>query len=137
MIRHDPPRSWGDCHRQCIAFMLGLRWQDVPHFYDNGTKPEDAHAHIQFWLARRGLIQLHVPFSSDGSTKRDVMMAVAFQNPGVQFILGGESRTGCGHSVVAHDGMIVFDSHASGIVGPMEDGFYWVTFLGSIKGMRL
>jgi hypothetical protein len=52
-------------------------------------------------------------------------------NPGVFYLLGGQSRTDCGHSVVCLDDAIIWDPSLTdaGIVGPMEDGYYWITVL--------
>jgi hypothetical protein len=58
--------------------------------------------------------------------------------PGIFCLLGGTSRSGCGHTVIVCDGEIAWDpSQAnSGIVGPMSDGFFWLTFLVPLQLQR-
>ncbi len=34
---HNPPETYGDCYRACIASLLDLGLDDVPHFYDRIT----------------------------------------------------------------------------------------------------
>lgn len=139
LFRHNPPHTYGDCHRAAIACILNMRPQDVPHFMDgkpdNAPAPE-AHAHVEFWLNRRGLTQITVCYA--GGELRDLLITVGNHNPGVAFILGGQSRIGVNHSVVCCNGEIVCDPSLdeSGIVGPCDDGYWWVTFFGAriIKG---
>ena len=52
---------------------------------------------------------------------------------GTYYILGGQSKTGVNHTVVCHSDKIVLDPslNDSGIIGPCDDGYYWMTFFGS------
>jgi hypothetical protein len=51
------------------------------------------------------------------------------------FLLTGTSRNRCAHTVVACNGDIVCDPSLddSGIIGPTDDGFYWLTFFGALQ----
>jgi hypothetical protein len=131
--KHDPENgSWGDCHRCAIASLLDMEAADVPHFFDNDVGAEAGNEHCDRWLAENfRLRQIMMIF--DGSTPlNDVLFCVEHLNPGMHYILGGESSKGCGHSVIAGGGKIVHDPNPenTGIVGPMNDGFWWITFLG-------
>jgi hypothetical protein len=35
-INHDPPHSYGDCFRACIASILEIEPTDIPHPYEGG-----------------------------------------------------------------------------------------------------
>lgn len=129
---HDPANGiYGDCHRAAIASILELSLDDVPHFCDPTQFPENEWVkHERAWLHSRGLTTITQVY--DGRLC-DVLHSVGQLNPDTHAILGGKSRTGCGHSVVICNGEIVHDPSLtdSGIVGPMSDGWYWVTFFGT------
>lgn len=129
LIRHNPESGqFGDCHRTAIACLLDLKPEDVPNFGDGGPDGKEFNRRTDEYLATVGLCQAMVAYSC---SLEDVLTSLKNCSPGVHVLLGGESKTGCGHTVIACDGEIVWDPSLtdSGIVGPMEDGFYWVTFL--------
>lgn len=122
-VPHDPPNTFGDCHRACFATILGLQPHEVPHFYEH---PEtDSTALIMEFLSRFGLMQAHVLFPGE-TNLREILTTLGHTMPGVPAILGGTSSRGCGHSVVILDGEIYNDPTGSGIIGPMGD-YYWIT----------
>lgn len=128
---HRPDEGiYGDCHRAAIASILELPLDDVPHFCDLNLYPEDWVKHEREWLHARGLTAITQVY--DGRLA-DVLHSVGALNPDTYCILGGTSKTGCGHSVVICNGEIVHDPSLTdaGIVGPMKDGWYWVTFFGA------
>lgn len=128
-LRHRPEEGiWGDCHRTAIACLLDLDPREVPHFGDGGPSGKEFNRRIDEFLATRGLCQANVPYQG---TLEDVLLGLKNCAPRLHVLFGGESRTGCGHTVIACDGEIVWDPSLtdSGITGPMDDGFFWVTFL--------
>lgn len=138
LFRHRPSEgTYGDCHRTAIAIVLGLDASDVPHFMDcaDGSSADEAHDRCEAWLNARGIATINVLFPGEVPLA-EVLNTVAACNPRGRpvFILGGESRNGVNHSVVACDGRIVCDpsQDESGIVGPCSDGFYWLTFFGHL-----
>ncbi len=141
LFRHRPDEGiYGDCHRTAIASIFDLEAKDVPHFMygmaGKGGAPE-AHAAVDRWLAERGCVQINVLYSGEIPVE-DVLLTVKNCNrhlPGLYYILGGTSRSGVNHSVVCCDGKIVCDPSQddAGIVGPCDDGFYWLTFFGTQK----
>lgn len=131
-VPHRPDEgSFGDCHRACVCTILGLEPDEVPHFYEEGP---NASAEVQAqrivdFLDSRGLVQGHVLYPADAPGGLDlIMQSLGYMMPGVPLILGGKSGAGCGHSVVVFNGEVFNDPTGSGIVGPMPDGYYWVTF---------
>ena len=128
LFRHDPDNGvYGDCHRTAFACLLELEPADVPHFNEGGPSVAEFRLREQEWLASHGLYDVHIACR----TLEDALSLLRITNPGVHCLLGGTSRNGCGHSVIACDGEIVWDpaQDDSGIVGPMEDGYFWLTFL--------
>ena len=124
-VEHNPPHSYGDCHRACFATILGLPMEDVPHFYEHPDN--DGEMLIREFLAGYNLVHGHVIY--DGVTPlEDMLLIIKGMYPGVAAILGGTSSRGCGHSVVVFEGEIYNDPTGSGLVGPMSDGYWWLTF---------
>lgn len=144
--RHDPKNGiYGDCHRTAIACVLDMDAADVPHFMDGASgrsdgpeetaKAWDAHDRVEAWLNARGIATVNILFPGEVPL-REVLNTVAATNSRGRpvFILGGESRNGVNHSVVCCDGEIVCDPSLddSGIIGPCDDGYYWLTFFGAM-----
>lgn len=127
-FRHDPKRRiYGDCHRAALASIFELELDDVPHFADGWPTGAEFTRRVEAWLSHRNLGSANVPYNGD---LREVLSSVKAGCPATHYLLGGMSRTGVGHTVICKDDMIVHDPSRDnvGIVGPMEDGFYWVTF---------
>ena len=127
---------WGDCHRTAYAMALGLDRDTVPHFMDCGVSWEKANDDTRKWLSTIGLNEITFPVT--GGSPRDVLDSWKVFAPDVPLVLGGMSRTGVGHSVCVFNGEI-FDPSTkdSGIIGPMEDGYYWLTFFVPIRPATL
>jgi hypothetical protein len=128
--RHRPGEGiYGDCHRTCVAMLLDLDKEQVPNwgaaYPDDGAKFKEV---SEAWLRAYGYATFSVAFASSWDDVGQYMLKV---NPGVYYILGGQSRTGVNHSVVAVNNLIAFDPslNDSGIIAPCDDGHYWVTVL--------
>lgn len=125
--RHKPADGiYGDCHRTCIAMLMNLDRDEVPHFA-HGDLPDWRDREREF-LAEHGFATFVVGF---GCTLLEVQEYMLKVNPGIFYILSGNSRTGVGHSVVAINDTIIADPSLddAGIVGPMEDNLYWIQTL--------
>lgn len=123
----------GDCWRTCIACLLDKQPSDVPHFVEGRwDDAEEVKRRTAAYLRTQGLA--HVEFAFAGNLD-SVLAMMAAVNPGLYYLLGGQSKSDVGHSVICCDGAIVWDPSLDdvGIVGPMEDGYYWVTFLVSSR----
>lgn len=133
LYRHNPADGvYGDCHRTAIACLLDLDVEEVPHVYASGATPKAAWSAMEAWLHEHyELRQVSVAYTGDSSLEQ-VLASIDSANPDLSFILGGTSRTGCNHSVVCKGVRIVCDPSLdnAGIVGPCDDGLWWVTFLG-------
>lgn len=135
--RHRPDDGvYGDCHRTAIAVALDMDAADVPHYMDGSRSGDEAHDLYETWLNERGICTISIVFHGDTSLS-DILGTVALVNQRSRpvFILGGQSRSGCNHSVICCDGEIVCDPSQtdSGIIGPCDDGYYWLTFFGALQ----
>lgn len=125
----------GDCHRTCLAMILDLDRDEVPHFmeqvpYDapsDSPECQAAEAAERAWLASRSLVPVY--WGYDGSTSLDHVLATLTSTVrGTAVILGCTSGNGVNHSVVFYDGRLYNPGgHAATIAGPMRDGFWYVT----------
>lgn len=143
--RHRPDLGeYGDCLRTCIACLLDLSPEDVPHLHT----PDDVEAAtvLDRWLASGGRERLEhrpamsperfaplqlvrVPFGGD-QPMQAVLDNFGGLNPGLRYMLVGTSRNGVAHVVICRDDAVVWDTSLddSGIVGPIG-GLYWVLVL--------
>jgi hypothetical protein len=134
LIDHNPAEGqWGDCQRTCVAAILGMNAEDVPHFCDAPHYPQGHDEHWQArqdrWLAARGLGTMIVAYSGDTATLEDVLTWTSRQSPQVPMILAGTSKLGCNHVVVVLNGEIVCDPSGNGIGGPTKENTWEVSCL--------
>lgn len=135
-FRHRPEKGeFGDCHRTAIACILDIPRDEVPNFGEFYGIPGAFHAAERQFLASRGLALVNVVFQAPLD---QVLMTMGATNPDAYYLLGGTSRTGVGHSVVGLGGQIIWDPSIddAGIVGPMDDGLYWISYLVPLVTMR-
>ena len=132
---HDPENGiHGDCDRACLASMLGLPIGDVPHFFDGVNTSEEcvaAYKTRKKWLNDRGVTYIQVKIVGDEDYEK-VIRSTSYENPGIPFLLVGESRNGTTHVVICLDGEIIHDPALdnSGIIGPCPvEGVYTIEFL--------
>jgi hypothetical protein len=108
-IKHDPPHSFGDCYRCCIASILEIDPVIIPH---PGARGE-AHwleelPKLDRWFKERGLY--HFCVKSALADLKDWQDALN----GGYYIMGGQSARGFGHFVVAQNYGMVHDPHPDG-----------------------
>jgi len=108
-VKHDPPNgSYGDCVRACVASILDLDSDIVPHFFhDNAPNPIPQERMSKF-LAPLGLATFvaHYP----ASLMRDDLLTMMGQlNPDVHYMLFGRLANGGDHVVVCKGDQIVHD----------------------------
>jgi hypothetical protein len=122
----DSGSSFGDCHRTCIAMILDLDRDEVPHFMEGVPKDAPADAPEcqaaeqaeRDWLAGRGLVPVY--WGYDGGTPlEDVLAVLAQAVRGTAVILGCTSPNGHNHSVVVYEGR-VYNPSGGAIAGPMR-----------------
>lgn len=93
----------GDCLRACVASILGIPPESVPHFAQYIDHPEGTDS--LWWWALVGFC------AAEGWT---VTVAAKVGGPPGWSLADGWSPRGHRHVCVAHDGLIVHDPHPSG-----------------------
>ena len=140
--RHRPDQGiYGDCHRACIASLLDKPLDDVPHFMDGlADSPEDGTEFARRqreYLLTVGFVPLQLAYACE---LPDLYRVQALLNPDTYYILGGRSIRGLNHSVLCLNDQMVHDPagmhEGCGIHEPLSDGYYFVTFLGSIQALH-
>lgn len=128
LFRHKPSEGiYGDCHRTCYAMILDREPEGVPHFAEDGD--ENFRLNEINWLESEGLELINIVFPGEMKLAQ-ILETMNVLNPDNAFILGGKSAIGCGHSVVCFEEQIYDPSlDNNGIVGPMSDGYYWITYV--------
>lgn len=102
-IKNDPPHSYGDCLRACIASLLNMPTVDVPHFVRDGCEPEVTYQRVREWLAGRGLVPMFSGYAAS-ETPDDVLRFMGETNPGVYYILmSADHAVICCNDEIVHD----------------------------------
>lgn len=130
-FRHRPEEGiFGDCYRTAIACILGCNPLDLPHEHRK-LGGEAFHKLYDGWLNDRGIERISVPFPGDGLSVEQALALPKHWNPHLPCIFSGTSRTGVNHSVVCWRDEIFCDPSLTdaGIIGPCNDGYYWVDWL--------
>ena len=128
---HLPDQGiYGDCLRAAYASLMELDLEQVPHFCDQDNP--DWFNDLRSWLETEHGVR-RITVNTDGSVSLDELLRwVCLNNPGVHYLLSGTSRNQVNHTVVCFNARIVHDPAMddSGIIGPCDDGFYWIEWLG-------
>ncbi len=104
IVKHDPPNSYGDCIRACVASVLSIdRTEDVPHFFHDDPDPEVAMKRIAEWCATVGVAPFYSYYAGH-VTYEDILNVTEGTNPNVYQVLMGEN-----HAVVIRGGKKVHD----------------------------
>lgn len=136
---HRPDEdTYGDCDRTCYAMILNWKRDDVPNWNHGNPNTETFYARRERWLDSIGLCSIRVPYSKN-NTLEQVLGAQKIVNPNIYYILGGLSKNNTNHSVVCYNDQIVGDPAIdnSGIIGPMDNGYWEVEYIAHriIKGL--
>lgn len=130
LVKHNPDAgTFGDCVRACIASLLDMRAEDVPHFYEDDCDGETGIKRIYRFLSPLGLSPFFVYFNGSDPLET-VLQHMAVANPDAHYMLYGNSGFG-DHVVVCQGGKIVHDPAwvADGIEGPNSNGFWSIMVL--------
>lgn len=129
LFRHKPAEGiYGDCHRTVIACLLNKMPEEVPNFGIHVGNATAFHKAVDEYLATQDLAIVEIPYND---TLENILNAQVATNKNSYFLLAGESKTGVNHSVIGYGGAIEWDPSLddSGIVGPCDDGYYWISHL--------
>lgn len=128
-VKNDPPNSYGDCVRACVASLLER--DDVPHFYEDGNG-QAAFVRMREYLSQHGLIPAYFDLSGE-ATLHDILETVKETYGNVEFLLFCRNRSG-DHCVIGRGNEIVHDPawYRTEIVGPHSMGVWIVILLARI-----
>ena len=123
---HNPPHSYGDCLRACIATVLDMEIEYVPHFADKGVTGLETLTHVRKWLGERGWTMATFGMPGDQDVA-DVLEYMSQANPTVTWLLFGSTSVDQRdlHVNVCQGGKVVHDPAwvPSSIKAPyVEDG---------------
>lgn len=108
-VKHDPENgTYGDCLRACVATMLGLQADDVPHFAHDGAIADIVNERMREFLATRGLAPWWSHYDPDLS-REELLETLSESGPGVAFLLFGRTGDDGDHVIVCRDGKVVHD----------------------------
>ena len=135
LYKHDPENGViGDCLRTAWGCLLGLPPEEVPHFtHEAGWNSHDAGERLDEFLGRFGYGRAKFYYAGECD---EVLDTIGVLNPAVWHTFSGTSRNNVNHVVLARDGKILHDPSldGSGIIGPMNNGFYLVEMLVPLEG---
>lgn len=105
MVKHDPENGkYGDCLRACVASLLELPSENVPHFLYDGCEPEETYDRLRDWLFDEYKFR---PFFTgyDASMEAEaVMQFMANVNPDIHYLLFAKGHVVvCLNDKIAHD----------------------------------
>ena len=117
-IMHNPDKNqYGDCQRACIASLLELDIESVPHFLKTGID-EDFFLSLNSFLAEEGLVHLEI-------------MPIDFDHPqftgkaDIYHLIYGPTIRGTQHATIGLNGEVVHDPHPSKAGLCMEQKGRW------------
>jgi hypothetical protein len=126
-VKHDPENGkWGDCVRACVATVMELDAEKVPHFFEDGCDAITGNDRMRNWLAGYRLAPFWAHY--DGSLSRDELLETVGENsPGVPMILYGSTGEG-DHVVVCQDGKIFHNPawYGGSLIGPASHGHWTI-----------
>ncbi len=101
-VKHDPPNTYGDCMRACIACIMDIpNPEDVPHFAEDNCSFEETLNRVRKFVAPLNVFAAPLDASMQLS---EVFSFMTEWNPGQYYLLCSQN-----HVVVCKDGEIVND----------------------------
>jgi len=132
-IKHNPPDSYSDCVRACVATILER--EDVPHTFLGETE-ESA---IQGWLSLREWLKplgytIFITGYEEFWTVDKLMDFMEGNNSEGVYILIGRSEKGDNHAVVCKGGKVYYDPswYREKLVKAADTGYWLVATISKI-----
>lgn len=112
IIKHNPPETYGDCHRACIASVTGHDIETVPHFFDKDIDTHEAFGSVHTYLSKEGWFCFDVDLIVSMPKRAEVkeFLRQRLSPEAVCIVSGTLDRNGrIGHSCLYKNGVIMFD----------------------------
>ncbi len=108
-VKHDPQNGfYGDCVRVCLASILDMEPDAVPHAYQDGCDADTADKRIDTFLHDLGLGLFRAYYPGDAELQT-VLNHVGYSlSPGTHYMLFCNVQES-GHVVICEGNKIVFD----------------------------
>lgn len=121
-VKHNPPQSYGDCIRACLATMLNR--DDVPHLYDG--RPFDI-----FWRDLRLWLQVMAGKTISLFMTENHAEYMRELNPDIAYLLLCNSMSG-DHAIVCRNGERIHDPawYRAAEYKPHSIGCYVIGIIG-------
>ena len=133
LVRHDPANgTYGDCLRACVASIMDMDSQHVPHFADAGADATVAMRWMGEWLRTYECAPFIVAYPGDISLAELLDMHRTINPDSVYILFGG---TGGGdHCVVCRGGQVIHNPAwiGSRIIGPLSNDTWQVLIVGRV-----
>lgn len=130
LVQHRPDiGQYGDCFRTALGCLLDMPPADVPHFHASPASDDILWPQINTWLREaKGFGLYSVAYDCSLAQVLEMQRVL---NPDIFYLLCGASPRGTNHQVIACGDKIVHDpaSAGGGLVGPCDDGYFWVNVL--------
>lgn len=137
----EPRNEFGDCLRACVASLMELQLDQVPHFRWGIYEDEDGQAgsmwfHLRMWLRGRNLGLL--VYKLKYKTLDKALQWCLTHNPESYLLVGGMAPGGQGHVCIVHKGKVVHepsrpksgaDNGKPSLVEPLPNGEFIVMAL--------
>lgn len=133
-VKHDPENgTYGDCVRACIASVMELDAEAVPHFFHDDPPGLVANHRIREWLRSHKLAPFWVHYPAEMKLE-DILAIMAELNTGVPLIVYGACEGGGDHVVICQDGKMTHNPSWLGgsLTGPGSHGYWTVLVLARI-----
>lgn len=133
ITKHNPPHTYGDCLRACVATILNLPIRSVPNFADGGVDADTAFARLRQLLHGMCCAPFITAYPGEHSMT-DLLEMQGALNPTSIYVLFGSVSSGGDHCVVCEGGSIVHNPawHGCDLVGPMSNGTWQLLVLGRV-----
>lgn len=101
-VKHDPPNSYGDCMRACIATLLDIeRPEDIPHFAEDNCSFEESIRRVREYLHPYNAFLVPAAASMQSS---EIMKMMSEWNPNTYYLLcSGDHVVVCQNDKIVHD----------------------------------
>lgn len=125
-VKHDPENgTYGDCIRACVASIMELDAEAVPHFVRDNPDGDVGIIRLREWLAPLGYsfwLSAH-----EGCERTELFDQIASDNPDMHYMLFGLTSMNMPHVVVCCGDRIVHDpSWTQSSVSKPTAGGFWV-----------
>lgn len=138
LVMHNPPDTYGDCLRACIATICNIEnIGDVPHFAHGVNGPEDgerANELMKAFLLTRGLRPFYVAVPAESATIDEVFEQQKLANADIDYLLFCKCG-GADHVVICRNDRVIHNPSLSqsSISGPAMDGLWVIVVLVPIS----